>query len=117
MHGSGVRDLVWLQPGGSEMTEEEWGHDHARALAVFLSGEGLNEVDGRGRAVRDDSFVLLFNADANPVTFTLPADLGLAEGELLIDTSAAAQPVGVRIAPASPYTLAARALALIRFIN
>ena len=117
LHGSGVRDLVWLQPGGSEMTEEEWGHDHARALAVFLSGEGLNEVDGRGRAVRDDSFVLLFNADANPVTFTLPADLGLAEGELLIDTSAAAQPVGVRIAPASPYTLAARALALIRFIN
>ena len=81
LHGSGVRDIVWLQPDGSEMTEEEWGHDHARALAVFLSGEALNEVDGRGRAVRDDSFMLLFNADANPVTFTLPADLGLTEGE------------------------------------
>ncbi len=115
LHGSGIRDIVWLQPDGSEMTEQEWGHDHARALAVFLSGDALNEVDGRGRAVHDDTFVLLFNADVNPVTFTLPADLGLTEGELLIDTSAAAQPVGVRIAPASPYTLAARALALIRF--
>jgi glycogen operon protein len=115
LHGSGIRDIVWLQPDGSEMTEQEWGHDHARALAVFLSGDGLNEVDGRGRAMRDDSFVLLFNADANTVTFTLPADLGLGEGELLIDTSSADTPPDTHFAPATPYPLSGRALALIRF--
>ncbi|MBE0547374.1 MAG: glycogen debranching protein GlgX, partial [Rubrivivax sp.] len=115
LHGSAIRDIVWLQPDGSEMTEQEWGHDHARALAVFLSGDGLNEVDGRGRAVRDDSFVLLFNADANPVTFTLPADLGLGAGELLIDTALAVTPPQLRVGPATPYELSGRALALIRF--
>ena len=117
LHGSTIRDIVWLQPNGSEMTEQEWGQGHARALAVFLSGDGLNEVDGRGRAVRDDSFVMLFNADANPVAFTLPTDLGLSGGELLIDTSTVAMPSDVRIASAAPYTLPGRALALIRFAN
>jgi glycogen operon protein len=115
LYGSAIRDIVWLQPDGSEMTEQAWGHDHARALAVFLSGDGLNEVDGRGRAVRDDSFVLLFNADANPVTFSLPADLRLGTGELLIDTSTAAPPAKAHFDPATPHTLSGRALALIRF--
>jgi isoamylase len=115
LYGSAIRDIVWLQPDGSEMTEQAWGHDHARALAVFLSGDGLNEVDGRGRAVRDDSFVLLFNADANPVTFSLPADLRLCTGELLIDTSTAAPPAKTHFDPATPYTLSGRALALVRF--
>ena len=49
LYGSQVHDIVWLQPDGSEMTEASWSHSHARALAVFLAGEGLNEVDGRGR--------------------------------------------------------------------
>jgi glycogen operon protein len=115
LHGSTVRDIVWLQPDGSEMTEQAWGEDHARALAVFLSGEALNEVDGRGRAVRDDSFVLLFNADANPVAFTLPSDLGLGDGELLIDTSDVAVLPAAHVGPASSYTLSGRALALFRF--
>ncbi|MEO5695527.1 MAG: glycogen debranching protein GlgX, partial [Burkholderiaceae bacterium] len=87
LHGSTVRDIVWLHPEGTEMGELEWGQEHARALAVFLSGDGLNEVDGRGRAVVDDSFLVLFNADANEVRFVFPAALSLTAGTVLIDTS------------------------------
>ena len=117
LRGSKVRDIVWLQPNGSEMTEQEWGHDHARALAVFLSGDGLNETDGRDRPLRDDSFVVMFNADANPVAFTLPAELGLGAGELLIDTAAATAPSPLALDPEQAYTLAGRALALVRFAS
>ena len=117
LHGSKVRDIVWLQPNGAEMTEQEWGHDHARALAVFLSGDGLNETDGRDRALRDDSFVVMFNADAHPVAFTLPAELGLGTGELLIDTASASAPAPSGLDPRQPYTLAGRALALVRFAS
>ncbi len=115
LHGSAVRDIVWLQPHGSEMGEQEWGQDHARALAVFLSGDGLNEVDGRGRAVRDDSFVVMFNADSNEVRFVLPSGLVPSVGELLIDTSFGADRPDTPFDAGQPYLLAARSLALVRF--
>jgi isoamylase len=115
--GTSIRDIVWLQPDGSEMTEQVWQQDFARALAVFLSGEGLNETDARGRALRDDSFVLLFNAAAETVTFTLPAALRLGPGELLVDTTRADDPLpGAPFDPARPYELPGRGLALIRLL-
>jgi glycogen operon protein len=97
------------------MTAQEWGQDFARALAVFLAGDGLNEVDGRGRAVFDDSFLLLFNADANAVSFVIPADLCRLPGTLLLDTALPDAIEGAALDPARPYALAARALALIRY--
>ena len=114
--GSQVRDIVWLQPDGTEMSEHAWQQDFARALAVYLSGDGLSEVDGRGRAMRDDNFVLLFNAAAEGVIFHLPPTLVGRRGELLVDTSRAddalpAEPLDT----ATPITLGGRSLALIRF--
>jgi glycogen operon protein len=101
------------------MGEQAWGEEHARALAVFLSGDGLNEVDVRGRAVRDDSFLVMFNADANEVRFVLPSGLVPRAGELLIDTSRdASMDPGRTDTPfdaGEPYVLAARSLALVRF--
>jgi glycogen operon protein len=119
LHGSSVRDIVWLQPDGTEMGEQAWKQDHAHALAVFLSGEGLNEVDGRGRAVRDDSFLVMFNADSNTVRFVLPSGLVSQAGELLIDTSLDtsmdADQTNIPFDAGEPYVLAARSLALVRF--
>jgi len=115
LHGSTVRDIVWLQPQGTEMGEQAWGEEHARALAVFLSGDGLNEVDGRGRTVRDDSFLVMFNADSNEVRFVLPSGVVPPAGELLIDTSFGADRPDAPFNSGEPYVLAARSLALVRF--
>jgi glycogen operon protein len=115
LHGSAVRDIVWLQPDGTEMGEQEWGHDHARALSVFLSGDGLNEVDARGRAVVDDSFLVMFNADANDVSFRTPAELNLPAGTVLIDTSLDPATPAFAFDPREPFVLAGRSLALVRF--
>jgi isoamylase len=116
LRGSRVRDIVWLQPDGSEMSEQAWQQDFARALAVFLSGDGLREVDRRGRPVRDDSFLLMFNAAAEGVEFTLPASLVPARGVRLVDTSNDANAL-----PETPFEssalhiLAGRSLVLVRF--
>jgi isoamylase len=114
--GSQVRDIVWLQPDGSEMSEQAWQQDFARALAVFLSGDGLHEVDGRGRPLHDDSFLLLFNAAAEGVEFTLPATPVPALGQRLVDTSDPdnALPDGPFDSRAV-HTLAGRSLVLVRF--
>ena len=46
---------------------------YARAMMVFLNGDAITEPDPRGEPVRDDSFLLLFSAHHEPLTFTLPA--------------------------------------------
>ena len=116
LYGSQVHDIVWLQPDGSEMTEASWSHSHARALAVFLAGEGLNEVDGRGRRQIDDDFLLLFNADAQAIDFSLPRALAARCGEVLVDTTwTAAVPAAAVAAGTGRYTLSAHALALLRY--
>jgi isoamylase len=44
---------------------------------VFLNGRGIPDRDARGQPVRDDSFILCFNAHYEPLEFTLPpADFG-----------------------------------------
>ncbi|MGA1287469.1 MAG: glycogen debranching protein GlgX [Rubrivivax sp.] len=114
--GSGVRDIVWLEPDGREMSGEQWQIDHARALAVLLSGDGLAECDRQGHPVRDDHLLLLFNASAEVVTFQAPAHLG--PGRLVVSTARAADPLpDAAFDPSQPFALEGRSLAVVRFAN
>ena len=90
----GLRDIIWLAPSGAPMADQDWRSEHARALAVFLNGEAITEPGPRGDVVRDKSFLLLFNAHSEPVTFSLPP-AGLAPGwQIVIDTAAPPVPAG-----------------------
>jgi isoamylase len=113
----GERDIAWLKPDGTEMSTDEWNHDFARCLGVYLAGEALDELDARGRRVVDDNFVVLFNAHHDPIPFTLP-DSGASGGLALVDTAhehgllpeGTYQPKGV-------YQLQGRSLALLQQIT
>jgi isoamylase len=72
IHGTDVTDIGWFTPEGLEMAEEQWDEGFAKALGVFLNGEGINSLDARGERIVDDSFYLLFNAHYEPLTFALP---------------------------------------------
>jgi glycogen operon protein len=85
-------DIVWLTPAGGVMTDADWGAGYAKSLAVYLNGDAISEPDPRGGKITDDSFLLLFNAHSNPLTFTLP-DGGYAAGwEVVIDTASKPPP-------------------------
>lgn len=84
--GAGIKDIVWLKPDGKEMTDEEWGHEHARCLGVFLAGEGLEEHDQRGRVVTDANFLLLLNSHHEPIPFSLPSFRPADAWEVVLDT-------------------------------
>ena len=73
LRGRDVKDIVWLTNEGNEMSDEEWEKHHARSLGVYLAGAGLTETDSHGRPLRDDNFLLLFNAHHDVVPFRLPA--------------------------------------------
>jgi isoamylase len=113
LHGREAKDIHWLKPDGTEMTDEEWDHAHARSLGVYLAGTDLGETDRFGRPVRDDDFLLLFNAHHEPVEFVVPAFDG-GPWLALLDTFGAPQatPAG-RFEPGGRYALGARALALL----
>ncbi|TDE56895.1 glycogen debranching enzyme GlgX [Nonomuraea mesophila] len=72
----GLSDIAWLTPSGEEMTDSDWNVGYAKSLAVFLNGDAITEPDRRGRPIRDDSFLLLFNAHHDTIQFTIPKDYG-----------------------------------------
>jgi isoamylase len=85
-------DIAWFTPGGEEMTEDDWDAGFAKSLTVFLNGEAISEPDQRGERVRDDSFLLLFNASEQDLEFTLPTARYGQAWEKELDTAAPEEP-------------------------
>jgi len=83
---SGVADIAWFLPDGSEMSEDNWNHDFAKSVAVFLNGLGLHSVNAEGDKIVDDSFYIIFNAHDEPLNYKLPTTEYAANWEFLIDT-------------------------------
>jgi glycogen operon protein len=84
--GANVKDILWLRPDGEEMTDSEWNLYHARCLGLLLHGDAIEEHDERGRKIQDDTYLLLLNADAKPIAFRMPAQVGIARWGVEIDT-------------------------------
>lgn len=68
LHGEeleqGVRDIVWLDEHGEELSPEAWQNPQARALAVLRAS-----VNERGAI---DMVLMFVNADHDPITFHFP---------------------------------------------
>src|ERR1700680_3048586 len=111
--GAGVKDILWLKPDGSEMTDEEWGRESARSLGVFLAGEGLEEQDERGQRVTDQNFLLLMNAHHEQVPFRLPTVASGMVWVSLVDTSETSGTPGLLYDAGRSYDLKARSLAVL----
>ncbi|MYW04925.1 glycogen debranching protein GlgX [Streptomyces sp. SID3343] len=71
-----LTDIAWFTPTGEEMSDGDWWAAAAKSVAVFLNGEAISEPDTRGQRIRDDSFLLLFNASHKAQEFTVPKGLG-----------------------------------------
>ncbi|HMD91238.1 MAG TPA: glycogen debranching protein GlgX [Trebonia sp.] len=111
----GVTDIAWLTPAGEEMTEADWRASYAKSVAVFLNGSAISEPDPRGDPVTDLKFLLLFNAGAEPITFTLPEKLGI-DWEIVVDTtSPRGDPVdAIGFLPKTKVEVAGRAVVVLR---
>jgi isoamylase len=72
----GSVDLGWFKPDGAEMGDDDWDAGSPRAVGIFLNGEAITDRDRRGQRVTDDSFLVLFNANGDPIDWTLPKQWG-----------------------------------------
>jgi len=110
-HGgeSDLGDVAWFMPNGKHMDEESWRDGYARSLMVFLNGAAIPECDRRGAPIVGDSFLVIFNAHSDSISFTLPEETYGSEWYIEIDT-AAPEPAAHAAAGASdPATAAAAA--------
>jgi isoamylase len=116
--GSGAPDVWWFRPDGRKMTQADWARGDAFALGAFLNGAEIPTLAPDGEPVVDDSFLVLFNAWREPVTFVLPParfgrrwahELATAEPELM--------PNGATYRARDAVALEARALRVLRRVG
>jgi isoamylase len=55
------------------MTRRDWERPDGHVVGVFLNGREITSPDGHGERVEDDSFLVLFNASSEDVTFRVPS--------------------------------------------
>ena len=83
--GSEIRDVMWFNPGGNQMSEEEWTSPFVRCLGMLLSGDMVDIHSFEGEPLHDDTFLLLLNAHYEPIPFVLPGQEQI-EWQLILDT-------------------------------
>ncbi len=81
---TGITDVRWLTPDGTDLTPDHWSDSQMRAFGVLLDGRArISEI--RKRA--SDATVLMFlNSYHEPVNFVLPETAERDRWILLIDT-------------------------------
>ena len=70
--GADLPDVWWMRPDGRKMTQRDWRNAEAHAIGVFLNGDELNMTTPSGDELRDESFLVLFNAHHESMTFRMP---------------------------------------------
>ncbi|MEV6104720.1 glycogen debranching protein GlgX [Streptomyces sp. NPDC051940] len=113
----GLRDLAWFTPHGREMTESDW-YAPTATFGMYLSGQDIPQRDPHGRPVRDDSFLVVLHAGAQPVEFTLPGPPWARAYELVVDTAREEQGEApeVKHPGGEPVTVDGRSVLLLRVL-
>ena len=109
-----MKDISWLNTDGAEMSDEDWNDEGRRSLGMWLHGEQIPETDERGQALRDASFLGLFNAAHEAVEFKLPDAGANVQWVVEFDTTHENGEPPPSPAPDGIYKLEGRACALLR---
>ncbi len=86
IRGSVVRDIAWYSTDGGEFSDDDWNAGWNRSLGLMLNGRTLEVSDEEGNKVEDDSFLILINASAEGVEFTLPPPPNGSPWKLVLKT-------------------------------
>jgi glycogen operon protein len=113
IRGSTIKDIMWFEPSGQEMTDKAWKAGFVRCLGVRWAGKLTNEVNERGEPIVGDTLLILLNAHHESIVFTLPAsDDG--PWERILDTARVGSEMGRTWVGGQKYLLLDRSLAVLR---
>ncbi|TPE46284.1 glycogen debranching protein GlgX [Pontibacter mangrovi] len=116
--GDKLKDIAWFLPEGREMDEENWSHDFAKSLGVYMNGKGLHAKGPKGEQIVDDSFYVIFNAHYEPLTYKLPPKKYGSTWRKVIDTaSGTMDEKGEELASGKTLEVAARSVVVLQQPN
>jgi len=105
LRGADIKDLTWINASGEEMSDEEWQAQFAKVIGLMLGGDSLSVTDVYGERIRDDTYLLFFNAHHEDVVIHLPGEEEVS-WRVVFDTardeSFPAEPVGASLPPMMP---------------
>ena len=109
--GSQHKDITWITPGGTEMTQADWTAPYARSLAYMLDGEA-GQGDG---ATPGATFLVILNAYHEAITYTLPSAPKGTAWELVIDTMSSNGfiPRGLRVRDSEKHAVGPRSVSVL----
>jgi glycogen operon protein len=107
------RDIVWLRPDGNEMTPEEWHAGWVRCIGLRLNGRTLDDVNGMGEPIRDETYLILLNPHTEAIHFYMPRDEGTA-WRVAIDSAQPGREDKPVVKAGEPYELIARSTAILQ---
>jgi isoamylase len=113
IHGGEIKDLYWLKPDGTEMSDQDWASGFARSLGMVLPGDQITEADEGGERITGDSFAILFNAHHESISFRLGTRQRGVRWTCVLDTAAPYAPRRT-FEHMSEFPLQARSLAVLR---
>ena len=70
--GMRTKDVTWIRPDGTEMTDGDWSDAERRSIGMLMLGKAADEVDVRGRRSLVTLCSLLLNAGWRSRSYTLP---------------------------------------------
>jgi glycogen operon protein len=90
IHGSEIKDLYWIKPDGTEMTDPDWNGPHVRCICMVLPGDQITETGERGEPIVGNSFAILLNAHYELIPFRLGARRRDPNWICILDTATSA---------------------------
>ena len=82
-----MKDAIWLESTGREMTDDSWEADFIRCFGLQLHGCMTDEVDEWGDLIISHTLLLYFNAHTEAVTVKMPDFIEPSGWEKVIDTN------------------------------
>ncbi len=103
---SGIKDIVWLKPDGTEMKDDDWTAQDGRGLGIrYAAGSAVQ---------KSPAFLLLLNAAEQAIEFRLPDAKPDAMWTRVVDTALADLPRAQRHEQGAMFNLEPRSLVLFR---
>jgi glycogen operon protein len=109
----GPKDLAWIHPSGREMEAHDWYDEGLHVIGMFVSGDPLRSPGPHGEQQRDSSFLIWLNADDDEVEVTLPKNVYVQSGEVVLSTCAD-HPIGTPVDAGDVLTFGPRTVVVLR---